>query len=38
VDDYECTVRFPQLRQGEIWVAEDLEGYAEEAVLLLGTD
>jgi hypothetical protein len=38
VDDHECTVRFHQLRQGESWVAEDLEGYTEEAVLLLGTD
>jgi hypothetical protein len=37
VDDHECTVRFHQLRQGEAWIAEDLEGYAEEAVLLLGT-
>ena len=38
VDDHECTVRFHQLRQGETWIAEDLEGYAEEAVLLLETD
>jgi hypothetical protein len=38
VDDRECTVRFHQLRQGETWIAEDLEGYAEEAVLLLETD
>lgn len=32
-----CTVRFHQLRQGEAWIAEDLEGYTEEAVLLLET-
>jgi len=38
VDDHECTIRFHQLRQGESWVAEDLEGYAEEAILLLTTD
>src|SRR6266403_433701 len=36
VSDPECTVRFHQLRQGQTWIAEDLEGYAEEAVLLLG--
>jgi hypothetical protein len=38
VADHECIVRFHQLRQGETWIAEDLEGYAEEAVLLLETD
>ena len=38
VDDHECTIRFHQLRQGESWVAEDLEGYTEEAVLHLGTE
>ena len=38
VSDHECTVRFHQLRKGENWVAEDLEGYTEEAVLLLGTE
>jgi hypothetical protein len=38
VNEQECTVRFHQLRQGESWIAEDLEGYAEEAVLLLRTD
>jgi len=38
VDDHECTVRFHQLRQGESWVAEDIEGYTEEAVLLLRTE
>lgn len=38
VNDDWCTVRFHQLRQSESWVAEDLEGYTEEAVLLLGTE
>ncbi len=38
VDDHGCTVRFHQLRQGEAWIAEDLEGYADDAVLLLETD
>jgi len=38
VDDHECTVRFHQLRQDETWIAEDLEGYADEAVLLLETE
>jgi hypothetical protein len=38
VDDHECTIRFHQIRQGEAWIAEDLEGYAEEAVLLLGAE
>ena len=30
-----CTVRFHEVRPGENWVADDLEGYANEAVLLL---
>lgn len=38
VNDDWCTVRFHQLRQGETWIAEDLEGYAEEAILILRTD
>ena len=38
VEDLGCTVRFHQVRQGESWVAEDLESYTEEAVLLLGTE
>jgi hypothetical protein len=38
VDGRECTIRFHQLRQGETWIAEDLEGYAEEAILLLETN
>jgi hypothetical protein len=37
VDHHECTVRFHQLRQGEAWIADDLEGYADEAILLLET-
>ena len=35
VEDRGCTVRFHQLCEGEVWIEEDLEGYAEEAVLLL---
>jgi hypothetical protein len=38
VEDHGCTVRFHQLRKGEAWIAEDLEGYADDAVLLLETD
>jgi len=38
VEDHGCSVRFHQLRQGEAWIAEDLEGYADDAVLLLETD
>jgi len=30
-----CTVRFHEVRPGENWVSEDLEGYAEEAILLV---
>ena len=30
-----CTVRFHEVRPSENWVAEDLEGYSHEAVLLL---
>ena len=37
LDDHECTTRFHQLRQGESWLAEDLEGYTDEAVLVLET-
>jgi hypothetical protein len=37
VDDHECTIRFHKLRRGENWVADDLESYAEEAILLLQT-
>jgi hypothetical protein len=37
VDDHGCTVRFHQLRQGEVWIEEDLEGYADDAILLLET-
>jgi len=38
VEVHGCTARFHQLRQGEAWIAEDLEGYADDAVLLLETD
>jgi hypothetical protein len=37
VNDDWCTVRFHQVRQGESWITEDLEGYAEEVILLLET-
>jgi hypothetical protein len=29
-----CTVRFHQIRPGEHWIAEDLEGYKSEAILV----
>lgn len=38
VDDRECTVRFHRIRPNENWIADDLEGYAEEAVLVLRSD
>ena len=31
---YACTVRFHQIRTGENWVADDLEGYKSEAILV----
>jgi hypothetical protein len=37
VDDFPesaCTVRFHQIRPGEDWIAEDLEGYKSEAILV----
>ena len=37
VADGECTIRFHQLRENESWVAEDLEGYGSEAILLLNS-
>lgn len=33
--DRSCNVRFHRLRQDESWLAEDLESYGEEAVLVL---
>ena len=35
VSNDDCVVRFHQLRQGEHWVAEDLETYTDEGVLVL---
>jgi len=35
IAEAECTVRFHQLRPGENWIAEDLERYGSEAILLL---
>ena len=37
VGEDDCTVRFHELRIGESWVAENLEGYS-EAVLVLDDD
>jgi hypothetical protein len=33
-DDRDCTVRFHQIRSGEDWISEDLEGYKSEAILI----
>jgi hypothetical protein len=33
----DCTVRFYEIRPGENWLAEDIESYAEEAILVLGS-
>ena len=30
-----CTVRFHKLRSGESWIADDLEGYENEAVMVV---
>jgi hypothetical protein len=35
--DGECTIRFHQVRQGEKWLADDLEGYKTEALLQIET-
>lgn len=35
ISEDSCVVRFHQCRKGEQWLADDLEGYAEEAVLVL---
>lgn len=35
VSDDDCVVRFHQLRHGEHWLAEDLETYSQEGVLVL---
>jgi len=32
------TLRFHKVREGESWLAEDLDGYAEEAIFVLDTD
>jgi hypothetical protein len=31
----DCTVRFYEIRSGEKWLVEDIESYAEEAILVL---
>jgi hypothetical protein len=33
-DDDDCTVHFHQIRQGENWISQDLEGYKSEAMLV----
>jgi hypothetical protein len=33
-EDDDCTVRFHQIRPGENWIADDLEGYKSEAILV----
>lgn len=38
LSDKSCVVRFHQFRPGESWVADDLEGYSEEAVLVLSVE
>jgi hypothetical protein len=36
VDEGDCTVRFHEVRIGESWVAENLEGYSEALLVLDG--
>ena len=36
-NDHECTIRFHEVRQSETWIAENLEGYADDAILVLET-
>ena len=33
-EDDDCTVRFHQIRVGENWIAQDIEGYKSEAILV----
>jgi hypothetical protein len=33
-DGESCTVRFHKIRAGQRWLAEDLEGYVDEGVLV----
>jgi hypothetical protein len=33
-----CTVRFHRIRAGQVWVADDLEGYKEEAIAVCNFD
>jgi hypothetical protein len=35
VAEDDCTVRFHEVRPGENWLSEDLEGFAEEAIVVL---
>lgn len=33
-----CTVRFHRIRAGQVWMADDLEGYKEEAIAVCNFD
>jgi len=33
----DCNVRFYKLRSGEVWIEDDLEGYAHEGILVIET-
>jgi hypothetical protein len=35
ISNCDCTVRFHQIRPGESWISENLEGYESEAILVL---
>jgi hypothetical protein len=37
ISDTRCTVRFHQIRRNESWLCDDLDGYREEAVMVLNT-
>ncbi len=37
ISDRRCTVRFHQIRTSESWLADDLDSYREEAVMVLTT-
>ena len=36
ITEAECTIRFHECRAGERWLADDLEGYEEEAIAAIG--
>jgi hypothetical protein len=35
IDEQSCTVRFHRMRVGEEWLSGDLEGYADEGIMVL---